>query len=212
VTTEIHDVFPGQLSVGEERRQAPTQFRLSLFRMRTCSDGLFITFYGHSPTEQESAHSKDCLFDKPRTCSSQTVLFHLKNPLITGENDLCSALVQWQLCKGDELRGARSLCLGLGGVRIDRAVSREIVQAVSPLAIEAAAAAAAKNQCASAEVQQAVRRELQQAKDVARLAKRRYEAVDPEKRLVAAELEARWESALHHVSEVERRLQELHSS
>ena len=113
------------------------------------------------------------------------------------------------LCKGDELRGARSLCLGIGGIRVDRAVSREIVRAVSPVAVEAAAAAAAKARRASAEIQQAVQRELQQAKDEARLAERRYEAIDPEKRLVAAELESRWESALNHVTEVERRLREL---
>jgi hypothetical protein len=38
------------------------------------------------------------------------------------------------------------------------------------------------------------------------LASRRYEAVDPAKRLVARELEARWEAALGRVSELEERL------
>jgi hypothetical protein len=62
---------------------------------------------------------------------------------------------------------------------------------------------------ATGEVEAAVRKELQQAKDEARLAERRYEAVDPEKGLVAAELESRWESALRQVEDIDRRLEDL---
>jgi hypothetical protein len=39
-----------------------------------------------------------------------------------------------------------------------------------------------------------VAQELEEARYEARLAARRYEAVDPDKRLVAQELEARWEA------------------
>jgi hypothetical protein len=48
--------------------------------------------------------------------------------------------------------------------------------------------------------------ELDQATYQARLAARRYEAVDPDHRLVAAELEARWNAALERVTEVEGKL------
>lgn len=48
--------------------------------------------------------------------------------------------------------------------------------------------------------------ELEQARYEARLAARRYEAVDPDNRLVAAELEARWNAALAVIGEVEQRL------
>jgi len=41
----------------------------------------------------------------------------------------------------------------------------------------------------------------------AQLAERRYEAVDPAQRLVASELEARWNRALERVQELEKRLQ-----
>ena len=47
--------------------------------------------------------------------------------------------------------------------------------------------------------------ELEQAQYQAALAARRYEAVDPDNRLVAAELEARWNSALERVAELEGR-------
>ena len=48
--------------------------------------------------------------------------------------------------------------------------------------------------------------EVDQARYEARLAERRYEAVDPENRLVAAELEARWNSAMQHAVDVADRL------
>ena len=35
-----------------------------------------------------------------------------------------------------------------------------------------------------------------------------YQATEPENRLVAAELEKRWNNALTHVAEMERRLEE----
>lgn len=49
--------------------------------------------------------------------------------------------------------------------------------------------------------------ELEQANYQAALAARRYEAVDPDNRLVAAELEARWNGALHRAAELDGRLQ-----
>lgn len=54
--------------------------------------------------------------------------------------------------------------------------------------------------------------ELEQAHYEARLAERRYEAVDPEQRLVAAELEARWNAALQKVRDLEKKLQALASN
>ena len=54
--------------------------------------------------------------------------------------------------------------------------------------------------------------ELEQAQYEARLAARRYEAVDPDNRLVAAELEARWNMALRRVGEVEARLRQTETT
>jgi len=49
--------------------------------------------------------------------------------------------------------------------------------------------------------------EREQAKYEVQLARRRYEAVDPDKRLVAAELEARWNEALAKLRDCEARLE-----
>ena len=55
----------------------------------------------------------------------------------------------------------------------------------------------------------AVELELEQARYEARLAARRYESVDPDQRLVAAELEARWNAALQKVKGLESKLDEF---
>lgn len=54
--------------------------------------------------------------------------------------------------------------------------------------------------------------ELEQAQYQARLAARRYEAVDPDNPLVCAELEARWNAALNRVEELERGLKDIEST
>jgi hypothetical protein len=112
-------------------------------------------------------------------------------------------------CRGDEMRGATGLCIGIGGIRIDRAVASQLVEAISPHAIDAAVEAATLASNADDDVRRATERQLESAKYEARLAARRYEAVDPEKRLVARELEARWNTALQGVVELEERLAQL---
>ena len=112
-------------------------------------------------------------------------------------------------CRGDEMRGASGLCLGIGGVRVDRAVAGQLLEAVSPHAIDAAVEAAERAAHANDDVHQALSRELEEAKYDASLAARRYEVVDPSKRLVARELEVRWNVALERVSALEERLTRL---
>src|SRR5260370_8538150 len=51
--------------------------------------------------------------------------------------------------------------------------------------------------------------EVEQARYEARLPARRYESVDPDQRLVAAELEARWNAALQKVKGLESKLDEF---
>src|SRR5439155_13295928 len=94
-------------------------------------------------------------------------------------------------CRGDDSHVGGWLCIGIGGVRIDRAVAAQIVEAVSEHAIEAAIPAADQSIRADNEIRQALCRELEEARHEASLAARRYEVVDPTKWLVARELETR---------------------
>ncbi len=91
-------------------------------------------------------------------------------------------------------------------------MAHEILAAVSERAVEAAILAAEQAERARQDVIAAIRRELEQARYEATLAERRYELVDPAKRHVARELEARWNDALEQAAQIERRLEELSSS
>ena len=109
-------------------------------------------------------------------------------------------------CRGDGSHVVGLLCIGVGGVGIDRAVTAQIVEAVSEHAIEAAIQAADQSVKTDYEVRQALCRELEEARYGASLAARRYEVVDPTKRLVARELETRWNTALECVADLEDRI------
>jgi len=109
-------------------------------------------------------------------------------------------------CRGDDSHVGGWLCIGIGGVRIDRAVVAQIVEAISGHAIEAAIRAADQSTKADADIRQALCRELEEVRYEASLAARRYEVVDPTKRLVARELEARWNTSLERVAHLEERI------
>jgi hypothetical protein len=98
-------------------------------------------------------------------------------------------------CRGDDHHVGAGLCIGVGGVRVDRAVASHLLDAVSDCAVEAAIRAAEQAGSAGNDVLLALGRELEEARYEASLAARRYEVVDPTKRLVARELEARWNIA-----------------
>jgi DNA-binding response OmpR family regulator len=112
-------------------------------------------------------------------------------------------------CRGDDAHVGSGLCIGIGGVRVDRAVAGQILEAVSEPAVEAALLAAEQTEKAADDIRRAIERELEEARYQASLAERRYEHVDPAKRHVARELEARWNAALEHVATLATRLARL---
>lgn len=81
-----------------------------------------------------------------------------------------------------------------------------MLQAVSGHAVEAALLATEKASEADDAVRKALERDLGAARYEASLAARRHELVDPTKRHVARELEARWNTALERVAGLERRI------
>jgi DNA invertase Pin-like site-specific DNA recombinase len=109
-------------------------------------------------------------------------------------------------CRGAQINHGTDWCISFGGLKPDRGVAAEILKAVEGNAIEAALEVAARAAEQQSQRHRALLLELEQARYEARLAARRYEAVDPDNRLVAGELEARWNTALSTVGEVEQRL------
>ena len=108
-------------------------------------------------------------------------------------------------CRGAVDKG-EDWCITFGGLRVDQAIAKKVLQAIEGDAIEAALEAAGQMQQQREQQRTALSLELEQAQYEAKLAARRYEAVDPDKRLVAAELEARWEAALQRTKGLEAQL------
>jgi excisionase family DNA binding protein len=111
-------------------------------------------------------------------------------------------------CRGAHINHGGNWCISFGGLRPDRAIAAEILKAVEGNAIEAALEVAARVAEQQRQRHRVLSLELEQAQYEVRLAARRYEAVDPDNRLVAAELEARWNAALQSAGEVEQRLRQ----
>jgi DNA invertase Pin-like site-specific DNA recombinase len=112
-------------------------------------------------------------------------------------------------CNDVNLRHGGLRCMSFSGLWVDEAVAQEMLQAIRGNAVEAALEAAEQMEQRRHELRQSLTLEVEQARYEARLAARRYEAVDPDQRLVAAELEARWNAALQKTCELETRLQEF---
>jgi hypothetical protein len=96
-------------------------------------------------------------------------------------------------------------CLGFGGSRIDAAIAAELLRALQPMAVEAALQAE-RVIMESQKERHRVAELLQQARYEAALAERRYAACDPDNRLIAAQLEKNWETALRRVNDCQARL------
>lgn len=112
-------------------------------------------------------------------------------------------------CRGNSDTGGGKVCIGAGGMRVDRAVGNQILEALSCHAIDAAIRAAEKVSLADDDIRLGLVQEIEAARYEASLAARRYELVDPAKRLVARELEGRWNHALERVEKLEERMRAL---
>ena len=109
-------------------------------------------------------------------------------------------------CRGAHVNHGAKPCIAFGGLRVDTAVADEALRLLGPLGIEAALAAVAMREDGNAETRRQVELALTQARYEADLARRQYDAVDPANRLVASELERRWNDQLGEVRRQEERV------
>jgi DNA invertase Pin-like site-specific DNA recombinase len=94
-------------------------------------------------------------------------------------------------------------CISIGGFSSDRAVVAEVLRILKPLGIDAAVRALKVEVGETSAAQRQLALALQQARYEAAHARRQYDAVDPANRLVAGELERRWNKALQIVHRIE---------
>jgi hypothetical protein len=112
------------------------------------------------------------------------------------------------VCHRSALDNGEPPCITFAGLGLDEAISHEVMAVLEPAAIDAAALAAEQETVQQEEIISVLKRELEAARYSARRAEKQYEATDPDNRLVASELERRWNSALEKVQQLEMRIEQ----
>ena len=106
-------------------------------------------------------------------------------------------------CYGARTNHGTKRCISISGLSIDSAVGAEVLRVLKPLGLEAAVKAIETQTGRTSAAQRQLELSLQQARYEVAHARRQYDAVDPANRLVAAELERRWNDALQTVHRIE---------
>jgi hypothetical protein len=101
---------------------------------------------------------------------------------------------------------ASRACLDVSSTPLDQAITDRTVGAITPVTIELALAALTSLEERDREIGAQWRMRIERARYDADLAERRYEAVDPDNRLIAATLEQRWNEAMQRLYDLEAEL------
>jgi DNA invertase Pin-like site-specific DNA recombinase len=112
------------------------------------------------------------------------------------------------VCHRGWLDSGQPRCIAFGGLSVDEVIAKEVLCVVQPAAVEAAVWAGEEEARKQDDVLDAWRRDLEAARYAAQRAQKQYDAADPQNRLVADELERRWNQALQRVQEIELRIEQ----
>jgi DNA invertase Pin-like site-specific DNA recombinase len=107
------------------------------------------------------------------------------------------------LCNALRQKYGVPVCQNIPADWIDATVVDAFFQALSPIELDVYARAVAAQRHTDEEAERARQQQLERLRYQAALAQRQYHRCDPDNRLVAAELEARWEAALRELKQAE---------
>jgi DNA invertase Pin-like site-specific DNA recombinase len=114
------------------------------------------------------------------------------------------------LCKGDFDSGG-SYCIGFGGATVDKRFGEEFVKVITPLTLEASIKAIEELESGHEQRRGILEKQLQQLEYESQRAFEQYNEVDPRNRLVAFELERRWNKKLEEVEALRREIEGMNS-
>lgn len=107
-------------------------------------------------------------------------------------------------CQGDRGNRGSASCQVLGGTNVDRAVVDSLLDAIRPAGVQAALSALEQLDRREDEKRKALELSLEKARYEVDRTRRQYDLVDPANRLVAGELESRWNMAMERAADIER--------
>ena len=112
-------------------------------------------------------------------------------------------------CSAGRLQRGEKDCIAFGGKRVDEAVCKEVLRVVEPLSIDASIKAIEEFKQEIEEQKKMLELEREAAEYETERAFRQYNKVDPENRLVCAELESNWNRRLEEVERIKEKLDRL---
>jgi len=107
------------------------------------------------------------------------------------------------VCQKKGIQAAEPPCQIIPGTGLDEAVAQVVLEAVTPSSLEVALQVFEELRAREAEVDRIRRAHVQRAREEAELAGRQFMLVQPENRLVADNLESRWNKKLAYLAHVE---------
>jgi hypothetical protein len=117
-----------------------------------------------------------------------------------------SQSVRRYTCDGRNAKFGDPKCISFSAIDVDVQIAKRVLAITRPAAIEAAQRAWVEFAGARDQAIEALELELEQAQYQTRRAERQFDAVDPENRTVARELEKRWNAALELERLIETRI------
>jgi len=105
------------------------------------------------------------------------------------------------LCQRNRIERWESSCQYIPGAGIDEAISKLLIESVTPLTLEVALEVQQELENRFNEADKLRKQQVQRAEYEANLARRRFMQVDPDNRLVADTLEAEWNEKLRHLQD-----------
>jgi len=191
-----------------EPHRAPRRLPLEQWKIRV--DGTYPAYVSWADFERIQALLRDnyAEYDRNKTRGVPRAGAALLHGLV-----YCGAcghklLVQYKggtryLCNYLRQQYGVPVCQNLQADPVDHWVVAAFFEALAPIELDVYARAVAAEQAIAAQQAQARRQQLERLRYEVALAERQFRRVDPENRLVAAELERRWEAALRALRSAE---------
>jgi len=121
-------------------------------------------------------------------------------------------LVPDYLCQSRRIQRGQPVCQQIPGAALDDAISKLLIDTVTPLTLEVALAVQAELESRCDETERLRLHEVERARYQSDLARRRFMHVDPGNRLVADTLEAEWNQALRALADAKERYEKQRQS
>ena len=107
-------------------------------------------------------------------------------------------------CTTGRIDASKPRCQSLSGKKLDELVAEKVLKALEPASLEISIMAAGDLQAERRRVDDNWKQQLERSRFEADRARRQYQTVEPENRLVARELERQWETALEQSQSMEQ--------